>query len=196
MSDDRVVRQISFLIEADKLKSIQRRTTILDRSRRENSAEHSWHLLLAALVLREHLAFDCDLLRALQLLIVHDLVEIDAGDTFAFDWGGQTTKAERERLAAERVFGLLPADQARVFRELWEEFELHETAEARFAHALDRIQPFLLNASTGGGSWLSHDIRREQVLRRLSPVESTVPAIWPVVMEIVNAFCASGIIRT
>jgi putative hydrolase of HD superfamily len=196
MTVDRVARQIGFLIEADKLKTVLRRTPILDRSRRENSAEHSWHLMLAALVLREHLSVACDLLHALQLLVVHDLVEIDAGDTFAFDRDGQATKAERERVAAERLFGLLPSDQAGEFRALWDEFESHDTAEARFAHALDRIQPFLLNAWTGGGSWLTHDVTREQVLRRMAPVETTMPAIWPTVMEIVDVFCASGLIRT
>jgi putative hydrolase of HD superfamily len=198
-SSDRLPRQVAFLIEADKLKTIIRRTPLVDRSRGENSAEHSWHLLLAAMVLREHLPAEgkeCDLLRVLQLLVVHDLVEIDAGDTFAYDAVGQTTKAAREIAAADRIFGLLPSDQASEFRALWEEFEEQRSPEARFAHAMDRVQPLLQNASSGGGSWSTHEVTRDQVLRRMAPIESELPAVWPFVLQIIDAFCASGVIRT
>jgi putative hydrolase of HD superfamily len=195
-SPARLARQIAFLVEADKLKTIVRRTPLVDRSRGENSAEHSWHLLLAAMVLREHLAREVDLLHALQLMVVHDLVEIDAGDTFAYDAAGQTTKAAREIAAADRIFGLLPADQASEFRALWEEFEAQRSSEARFANAMDRMQPLLQNASSGGGSWSTHDVTRDQVLRRMAPIESELPAVWPFVLEIVDAFCSAGIIRT
>ena len=193
----RLDRQVAFLIEADKLKTIIRRTPLVDGSRGENSAEHSWHLLLTAMVLREHLAGtvkDCDLLRALQLMVVHDLVEIDAGDTFAYDPVGQKTKIDRELAAADRIFGLLPPDQASDFRALWEEFEAQSSPEARFAHAMDRIQPLLQNASSGGGSWSMHDVTRDQVLRRMAPVESELPAVWPLVIEIIDTFCEAGII--
>jgi putative hydrolase of HD superfamily len=198
-SPARLARQIAFLVEADKLKTIVRRTPLVDRSRGENSAEHSWHLLLAAMVLREYLPGKgeaCDLSHALQLLVVHDLVEIDAGDTFAYDAAGQTTKAAREIAAADRIFGLLPADQASEFRALWEEFEAQRSSEARFANAMDRMQPLLQNASSGGGSWSTHDVTRDQVLRRMAPIESELPAVWPFVLEIVDAFCSAGIIRT
>jgi putative hydrolase of HD superfamily len=198
-SSGRLPRQVAFLIEADKLKTIIRRTPLVDRSRGENSAEHSWHLLLAAMVLREYLPAEgkeCDLLRVLQLLVVHDLVEIDAGDTFAYDAVGQTTKAAREIAAADRIFGLLPPDQSSEFRALWEEFEEQRSPEARFAHAMDRVQPLLQNASSGGGSWSTHEVTRDQVLRRMAPIESELPALWPFVLQIIDAFCSSGVIRT
>lgn len=197
MSDDgRLTQQIAFLIEADKLKQVIRRTPLVDSSRRENSAEHSWHLVMAAIVLREYSAADIDLLRVLEMLAVHDLVEIDAGDTFAYDAQDLVTKAERELAAAERVFPLLPPDQASRLRALWEEFEAQETPEARFANAMDRLQPLLQNACAQGGSWRDHDVERAQVLRRMAPIQSAVPAAWPLVMKIVDDFCASGMLRT
>ena len=195
MADDRLLRQIAFLIEADKLKNIIRRTSLVDSSRQENSAEHSWHLALAVLLLGEHVPFEFDRLRALEMLTVHDLVEIDAGDTFAYDAAGQVTKAERERVAAERIFGLLPADQAARLQELWEEFEVQQTPTARVANAVDRLQPLLQNAYSDGGSWRSHHLTRGQVLHRMAPIESTLPDVWPIVLEIIDSFCASGLIH-
>ena len=189
MPDDRLARQVAFLIEADKLKTIIRRTPLVDSSRQENSAEHSWHLLLAAMVVREYMCMELNLLRALEMMTVHDLVEIDAGDTFAYDTAGQATKSERELAAADRVFGLLPADQCSYFRDLWEEFEAQETPESRFANAVDRFQPLLQNAGSGGGSWRTHHLTREQVLQRMGPVESALPGLWPLVVEIIDLFC-------
>jgi putative hydrolase of HD superfamily len=196
MPDDRLAQQIAFLIEADKLKQVVRRTPLVDSSRRENSAEHSWHLVLAAMVMRDHLNCDCDLLRAIEMMVVHDLVEIDAGDTFAYDSVHQATRLERELNAAERIFGLLPDDQASRFRALWEEFEAAQTPESRFANALDRFQPLLQNACSGGGSWKSHNLDRRQVIQRMAPVESALPGLWPFVQEIIDSFCASGLLRT
>jgi len=196
MSDDRLAQQIAFLVEADKLKQVIRRTPLADGSRKENSAEHSWHLVLTAIVLREHSADDVDLLRVLEMLAVHDLVEIDAGDTFAYDTQDLVTKAEREQAAADRVFALLPPDEAARLRTLWEEFEAHESADARFANAVDRLQPLLQNASAKGGSWRDYDIDRGQVLQRMAPIERAVPAAWPLVLKIVDEFCASGLLRT
>ncbi len=193
---ERLSRQIAFLVEADKLKSILRRTSLMDSSRRENSAEHSWHLLLLAVVLREHVAEEVDLLRVLEMIAVHDLVEIDAGDTFAYDAVQQATQAQRERTAADRIFGLLPADQSRHFLALWEEFEAQETAEARLAIAVDRLQPLLQNAGSGGGTWREHDLTRDAVLNRMTPIESALPAVWPLVIEVVDRFCASGVLRS
>jgi len=192
---DRLAQQIAFLLEADKLKTILRRTPLTDGSRPENSAEHSWHLVLTAMVMREHVTVDVDLLRVLEMLTVHDLVEVDAGDTFAYDAGRLDTKADRERAAADRIFALLPPDQGARLRACWEEFEAHETAEARFANALDRLQPLLQNACAGGGSWRDHEVTRQQVLRRMDPIQSTMPDLWPRVLEIIEAFCASGILR-
>jgi putative hydrolases of HD superfamily len=194
MPDDRLGRQIAFLIEADKLKTIIRRTSLVDSSRRENSAEHSWHLALAAIVVREYACVELDLLRALQIVTVHDLVEVDAGDTFAYDTAGQTTRAAREVAAADRIFGLLPPDQSSYLRALWEEFEAQETPESRFANAVDRLQPLLQNAGSGGGSWRSQHLTRDQVLRRMGPIESALPRLWPLVLAIIDSFCASGLI--
>jgi putative hydrolases of HD superfamily len=196
MADDRLARQVAFLMEADKLKTIIRRTPLVDSSRRENSAEHSWHLVLAAMVMREYACVELNLLHALEMITVHDLVEIDAGDTFAYDTDGQATKSEREVAAADRIFGLLPPDQASYFRDLWEEFEAQQTPESRFANAVDRVQPLLQNAGSGGGSWRTHHVTREQVLQRMGPIASTLPSLWPLVVEIVDSFCVPGLIRT
>jgi putative hydrolases of HD superfamily len=196
MVDDRLAQQVAFLIEADKLKQVLRRTPLADSSRRENSAEHSWHLIVAAIVLLEHSAGDVNRLHVLEMLAVHDLVEIDAGDTFAYDAQDLVTKEERELAAAERIFGLLPPDQASRVRSLWDEFEAQQTPDARFANAMDRLQPLLQNACAQGGSWRDHDLQREQVLRRMAPIESALPAAWPLVLKIVDDFCASGVLRT
>jgi putative hydrolase of HD superfamily len=192
--EERLARQVAFLLEADKLKNVIRRTPLSDGSRLENSAEHSWHLVLAAIALMEYAAPGVNLLRVLQLIAVHDLVEIDAGDTFAYDEAGHETKAERERAAAERVFGLLPAEQAMDFRRCWDEFEANDTAEANYANALDRLQPLLLNMQAGGGSWHSPEVTRSKVLRRMGPVAVALPGVWPFVVEIVERFSAVGII--
>jgi len=196
MPADRLARQIAFLVEADRLKSVTRRTSLVDGSRLENSAEHSWHLALAAIILREYAAAPVDLVRVLELVVVHDLVEIDAGDAFAYDAAAQSIRAQREEAAADRLFGLLPPQQAAYVRDLWEEFEARQTIESQFANALDRLQPLLQNASAGGGSWRTHDLGRADVLRRMSPIETAMPAIWPTVVEIVDAFCAAGVLKS
>lgn len=195
MPDDRLSRQLAFLVEADKLKSVLRRTPLVAASRFENSAEHSWHLLLAAMVMHEHAADEVDLWRVFEMLVVHDLVEIDAGDTFAYDADGLATKTAREDAAADRLFGLLPGDQSRHFRARWEEFEAQETPEARFAAAIDRLQPLLQNAGCGGGTWRTHALTRAAVLDRMAPIESELPGLWPAVLEVVDAFSAAGVLR-
>lgn len=191
MGTDRLQRQLAFLVEADKLKNILRRTLLTDGARRENSAEHSWHLTLAAMVLEEYAATPVDLHKVLRMLTVHDVVEIDAGDTFAFDKPGNATKEERELRAAERIFDLLPKEIGGELRGLWEEFERHETSEARFAHAVDRIQPFLQNRATGGGTWRTYNLSRADVLKRMDPVRTALPQLWPVVLDAVNDFYSS-----
>ena len=192
--NNRLAEQMAFLVEADKLKTVIRRTPLTDNSRLENSAEHSWHLALAAMALSEHAPPTLDLRRVLELVTVHDLVEIDAGDTFAYDAVGHETKAERERVAADRIFGRLPPDQSARFRAIWEEFEAHETTESRFANALDRLQALLQNMKAGGGSWTVHGVTRRQVLTRMAPVESALPGVWPFVLDVIDRFCASGAI--
>ena len=163
IQNERLARQIDFLIAVDGLKHVLRRTYLPDSDRRENSAEHSWHLAMAALVLAEHRAAPVDVGHVLRLALVHDIVEIDAGDTFFYDAAGTLDKAEREQRAAERIFGLLPLDQAAEMRALWDEFEARATAEARLAYALDRFMPLLHNYLTEGRPWRQHGVSSEQV---------------------------------
>lgn len=195
MRDDRLESQIRFLVDADRLKSILRRTPLVDGSRPENSAEHSWHMILAAMIMKEYVEGPLDMQRVCEMTAVHDLVEIDAGDTFAYDLVANESKAAREREAADRIFGQLPPDQGARLRALWEEFEDQTTLESRFANALDRLQPLLQNAYAGGGSWSSHHLTRAQVLRRMAPIEATMPTLWPLVLAIVDRFCAIGVIQ-
>lgn len=186
--DQRVEQQLAFLVQADKLKNVLRRTLLTDTSRQENSAEHSWHLALTAMVLEEYSSAPVNLAKVLRMLIVHDVVEIDAGDTFAFDRAGNATKEERERRAADRIFGLLPDELRADLRSLWEEFDEAATPEARFANAVDRIQPFLQNRETRGGSWRIHNLSREQVLARMDPIRTSLPRLWPVVIATLDEF--------
>ena len=188
----RLTRQLSFLVEVDKLKQVLRQTCLIDGSRRENSAEHSWHLALMALVLAEHAGAVVNLHHVLVMLLVHDIVEVDAGDTFAFDMQANATKAEREQLAAARIFSLLPEEQGKLLRSAWDEFEAGVTAEARFANALDRLAGLLSNQHNDGGTWRRHHVSREAVLRRMEPIREGAPGLWPFVMQVVDEAAASG----
>jgi len=188
-------RRIRFALEVDRLKSVMRRTRLVDGSRHENSAEHSWHLAILAMLLADTAGADVDQGRVLRMLLVHDIIEVDAGDTFAFDTAGYLDKEDRERAAADRLFGLLPDEQRDELRALWEEFEAEQTADARFAVALDRFQPLLLNFYGGGGSWREHGIARAQVLRRMAPIEHGAPALWPFVLDVIDRACAEGWIK-
>lgn len=172
-------QQLAFLKEIDRLKSVVRLSPLIDRSRRENSAEHSWHLALYALVLAEYAAGSVDVLRVVKMLLIHDIVEIDAGDVPFHVPAMHAGQAEREQLAAERIFGLLPEAQAVEFRELWLEFEAAESDDAKFAKALDRFQPMLHNAATDGGTWVECEVTLEQITARCRrPIESGAPALW------------------
>jgi len=178
-------RQLAFLNEIDRLKSVVRLTPLIDRSRRENSAEHSWHLAMYALVLAEHAAGSVDVLRVVKMLLIHDIVEIDAGDVPFHVPSTHTGQTERERLAAERIFGLLPEAQAAEFRELWFEFEAAQSDDARFAKALDRFQPMLHNAATDGGTWVECEVTLEQVKSRCRPpIEGGAPSLWAVAAQL------------
>lgn len=177
--DDRLRRQIAFLIELDRLKSVVRQTTLADRSRRENSAEHSWHLAMFAMILAEHAEVE-DPFHVVRLLLVHDIVEIDAGDApiHAADFDAALV-AEKERAAARRIFAMLPPEQGRQLHALWAEFDGGRTPAARFARALDRLQPVLLNVASGGGTWRENGVTEQQVDARLRPViEAGSPALW------------------
>ena len=195
MSPSRLDQQIAFLKEIDRLKSIERRTALIDRSRLENSAEHSWHLAVTALVLAEHAPEGTDTLHALRMLLVHDLVEIDAGDTFAFDLAANQDKAVREAAAADRLFALLPPDLETELRAWWDEFEAGATPAARFAIALDRFAGLLQNwGGADGGTWRKHGVTRDAVLERMAPIRGAVPALWPFVTQVVEDATASGFI--
>ncbi|MBP1151652.1 MULTISPECIES: HD domain-containing protein [unclassified Methylocaldum] len=177
---DRLKRQIGFIVELDKLKTIVRQSWLADGSRRENSAEHSWHVALMALVLSEHANadMDLDLARVVKLLLLHDVVEIDAGDVLIYDVAGNVSKPERERQAAERIYGMLPDDQAAELRALWEEFEMGETTEARFAASLDRLMPLLHNFLTEGRAWRHHGVTADQVLAANARIAAGSTALW------------------
>ncbi|WP_315790050.1 HD domain-containing protein [Fischerella sp. JS2] len=195
MQINRLTQQIQFIIEIDKLKQILRQTLLTDSSRQENSAEHSWHITVMAIVLAEYAPAGTDILRAIKMLLIHDLVEIDAGDTFCYDLQGNLSKAEKEAEAAKRLFGLLPVDQQTELHSLWEEFELQQTPTAHFAAALDRIQPLLHNQQTQGGTWRIHGIFREQVMRRVAPVEVGAPELWSFVQQLIDDCVAAGYLQ-
>lgn len=190
---DRFNRQIEFILEADKLKCTLRKTILMDRSRRENSAEHSWHIALAILVLSEYADDrDIDLYRVMKMLLIHDLVEIDAGDTYCYDDEGRKDQSLREEKAAERIFKLLPPDQTKAFRDLWNEFEARATPESRFANALDRIQPFLHNYFTGGQIWQENNIKSHQVKSRMKPVKDGSTNLWNYVNRLIEDSVKKG----
>ncbi len=192
---DRFQRQLAFIVEIDKLKTVLRRSMLTDLSRRENSAEHSWHLTLMAVLLHEHAEQPVDLMRVMKMLLVHDIVEIDAGDTFAYDVAGRVDKEERERRAADRLFSLLPEDHAVELRACWDEFEENRSPEARFANALDRLQPLLQNLHTKGGTWRSHGVTLEQVIERMQPIQSACPSLWPWVEHSLSTVWVNGKVR-
>lgn len=178
-SEDRLQKQLEFIVEVDKLKHIYRQTYLADGSRKENDAEHSWHLALMVFLLSEHtLVEEIDLFRAIKMVLVHDLVEIDAGDTYCYDEKGALDKEEREKKAAERIFNLLPADQAKELWSLWEEFEAVSTPEARYAAALDRLQPLFLNYASEGKSWQEHGVKKSQAIKRNAPIENSSTVLW------------------
>ncbi|MBD6618134.1 HD domain-containing protein [Komarekiella sp. 'clone 1'] len=195
MQINRLTQQIQFIIEIDQLKQVMRQTLLTDSSRRENSAEHSWHLAMMAIALIEYAPEGVDIFHAIKMLLIHDLVEIDAGDTFCYDVQSNHSKAEREAQAALRLFGLLPADQGSELRLLWDEFEAGDTPTAKFAAALDRIQPLLHNQQTEGGTWRIHGIKRDQVMKRVAPVETGAPELWPFVLQLIDDCVTAGYLK-
>jgi putative hydrolase of HD superfamily len=192
VSMSRLDLQLSFVLEIDKLKTILRQSLLTDSSRRENSAEHSWHLGVMALVLAEYAPQPLDLFRAMKMALVHDLIEVYAGDTPAYDAAANVTKAERELDAAGRIFELLPADLGQELRSLWEEFEASESLEARYVNALDRLQPLLHNSRSEGGTWRLRPVKRAQVYNRMEPIRTSTPELWPTVTRIIEEACERG----
>jgi putative hydrolase of HD superfamily len=175
---ERLARQMAFLIECDRLKEIVRQTLNVHSGRQENDAEHSWALCLFVMTLAEYSNQPIDVLRIMKMLLIHDVVEIDAGDTFAYDTQRLANQHEREAIAADRIFGLLPDDQAAEFRGLWDEFEARATADAHFAHAIDRCQAMLLNCLGKGVTWSRHNVTVEQVRARNAPIADGAAALW------------------
>jgi putative hydrolase of HD superfamily len=191
----RLQQQIDFILEIDKVKQIYRQNYLLDSSRHENDAEHSWHLAMMAIVLCEYSKDPVDVGRVVKMLLVHDLVEIDAGDTFVYDEAAHIDKEEREVTAAERIFNLLPPDLAAEIRALWDEFEARQTPEALFASSLDRLHPLLHNAHTQGGGWKKHDISAELVRRKNRPIAEGAPELWHYAEGLIDDVVAQGFIR-
>ena len=188
--------QIAFLVEVDKLKSILRRNYAIHGDRRENSAEHSWHVALFAMVLAEHSNEPVDINRVVKMLVIHDIVEVDAGDTFIYDDAGKETQVAREKRAADRLFGLLPQKQGESFRDLWEEFEAAATPEAKFAKAIDRFAAALHNYKTHGRGWSENGIGRNRVLAVNEYVRGGSTALWDKIQALVNSAVREGFLQS
>lgn len=183
---ERLKQQISFILEIDKLKTIYRQSLITDKSRYENDAEHSWHLAIMAFLLAEHVEEEVDILKVIKMVLMHDLVEIDAGDTYCYDEKAKLDKREREEKCAKRIFEMLPKEQCQMMYDLWEEFELMETPEAKYAAALDRLQPVLLNYTADGKSWKDHGIFLDQVIERNGRIKDSSEKIWKYVEDLLQ----------
>lgn len=192
---NRLEQQLSFLMEIDRQKEIIRQTYLADGSRKETDAEHAWHMAVMCAVLSEYANEPIDVAKTVLMLLTHDLVEIDAGDTYAYDTQGNATKQDRELKAADRIYGLLPADQKAYFRALWDEFEAMETPEAKFANTLDKIQPVLLTDHAEGKSWKEHGVRREQIMNRNARTHEGSETLWNYIREIIEKNVDSGFIR-
>ncbi|NLM76887.1 MAG: HD domain-containing protein [Ruminococcaceae bacterium] len=189
----RLTRQLQFLAEVDKMKTVFRQTVLIDRSREENDAEHSWHFALMAMTLIEYAGIKgVDLNRVIRMALLHDLVEVYAGDTYAYDTRGNASKEAREHEAADRLFAFLPEVQALEYRSLWEEFDAMATPDACYAAAIDRFQPFLINYLTDGHTWVKHDVSAEAVYERMEPVRTALPELWPFVVFVIQDSCARG----
>lgn len=191
-ADPRLAAQIAFVVEIDKLKTILRQTLLVDSSRRENDAEHSWHVAAMAVLLAEYAPMGADPLRASRMLLFHDVVEIDAGDTFIHDEKGMADKAAREQAAAERLYGMLPPDQEEEFKSLWLEYEERKTPTARYADALDRLQPIMNNFATGGGTWRPHGVTADKVMKLVRRIKEGAPALGDYAESLVRESVSRG----
>lgn len=183
MDNERLEKQFDFFREIDKEKFIGRQTYLTDGERKENDAEHAWHMAIMTVLLSEYANEKIDVLKTVMMLLIHDLVEIDAGDTYAYDEEGKKTQREREEKAAKRIFGLLPEEQGEKLMALWEEFEAYETPEANFAHTMDNIQPVMLNDATDGKAWLEHGVHLSQILGRNKKTAEGSRELWQYAYE-------------
>ena len=195
MNNERLRKQIEFILEADKEKNIFRQTHISGYARQENDAEHAWHMAMMIYLLKEYANEEFDVAKTMMMALIHDIVEIDAGDTYAYDTKGQETQKEREQKASERIFGLLPKDQAEEMRALFDEYEENATPEARFARAIDNFQPLLLNDLNDGKDWILHNVSKSQIMKRQEKTKLGSQEIWQYAKEVVEKNVEKGHIR-
>ncbi|SFO90643.1 putative hydrolases of HD superfamily [Chitinophaga sp. YR627] len=195
MNTNKLLQQVAFIKEIDKLKYILRRTKLFNSDRHENDAEHSWHLAMMTLVLAEHADKPIDVLRVLKMVLIHDLVEIDAGDTFIYDTAKNHTNTDEERLAAQRIFGMLPEAQAQEFIAIWEEFEEGVTDDAKFAKTMDRFEPLLQNTSNNGGTWVEFNVDYQKVYDKKKAIQNGSAAIWAYAEQLLHESVAKGILK-
>ncbi|WP_348822344.1 HD domain-containing protein [Flavobacterium aestuarii] len=195
MKSDNLLQQINFIKEIDKIKYIQRRTKLFNSDRNENDAEHSWHLAMMAIVLAEHSDAPIDILKVIKMVLIHDIVEIDAGDTFIYDTAKNHSNTDEERAAANRIFGILPKGQAEEFISIWEEFEIGQTNEAKFAKSMDRLEPLLQNTSNNGGTWAEFNVKYDKVYEKKKVIKEGSSSIWNYAENLINESVEKGILK-
>lgn len=195
MLTDNLLKQVAFIKEIDKLKYIQRKTRLFNSDRHENDAEHSWHLAMMAIVLAEHSDKPIDVLKVVKMVLIHDIVEIDAGDTFIYDTVKNHTNTDEELLAAKRIFGILPAEQAAELIAIWQEFEDGITDEAKFAKSMDRFEPLLQNTSNNGGTWAEFDVPYQKVYDKKKAIKNGSTSIWNYAENLINESVEKGILK-
>lgn len=195
MSTEDLLNQIAFIKEIDKLKYIQRKTKLFNSERNENDAEHSWHLALMAIVLADHSDAPIDVLKVVKMVLIHDIVEIDAGDVFIYDMIKNHSNTDEERMAANRIFGLLPKNQAEELIAIWEEFEAGETNEAKFAKSMDRLEPLLQNTSNNGGTWKEFGVNYDKVYEKKSVIKNGSESLWNYAEGLINESVEKGILK-
>ena len=195
IKSEKIKKQIEFIITIDEMKNVLRRNLVSDASRRENDAEHSWHLAVMAMILEEYSADKVDISKVLKIALVHDLVEVYAGDTFAYDVKGNEDKLDREIMAAEKLFRMLKDGQGDEIRALWDEFEAKETPESKYANAIDRLQPLILNYLTNGHTWKLGDVHAPQILQRMDIIRTATPELWHIVEGIISTSIEAGLLK-
>jgi putative hydrolase of HD superfamily len=195
MKTDKLLQQINFIKEIDKIKYIERKTKLFNSDRNENDAEHSWHLAMMTIVLAEHSDVPIDVLKVLKMVLIHDIVEIDAGDTFIYDTEKNHTNTDEERTAANRIFGMLPKEQADELISIWEEFENGETHEAKFARSMDRFEPLLQNASNNGGTWTEFGVSYDKVYEKKKDIKEGSSSLWSYAENLINESVDKGILK-
>lgn len=195
INSEKIKKQIEFIITIDEMKNVLRRNLVADGSRRENDAEHSWHLAIMAMILEEYSADKVDIAKVMKIALVHDLVEVYAGDTFAYDAKGNEDKLDREIMAAEKLFGMLKDGHGDEIRALWDEFEAKETAESKYANAIDRLQPLILNYLTDGHTWKLGDVHAPQIYKRMDIIRTATPELWHIVEGIISTSIEAGLLK-